>query len=69
MTEVSTTAPLCQSFDAQIKEITAGKLPLPNVTAIDGDIGGSMLHYREMHCGTAVQADGCKHWNARFYLD
>lgn len=72
MTEAATKSdvPLCSLFDEQIKEIIAGKTPLPNMTAIDRDVGAAVLHYREMHCGTALLGvNSSKKWNARFFLD
>lgn len=62
-------APLCSRFDEHIKEIIAGKVPLPNVAVIDRDVGASILHYREMHCGAALLDAFSKKWNARFFLD
>lgn len=61
--------PLCSLFDAQVKEIITGKVPLPNTMPLAEDVGASILHYREMHCGTALMPDGKKQWSARFFLD
>lgn len=61
---------LCSQFDEQVKDIIAGKMPLPNMAPIDCDVGAKILHYREMHCGSALMPDTRdKHWNARFFLD
>jgi hypothetical protein len=51
-----------------LKPIMEGTLELPNPEPINGDVGAAMLHYREMHCGTAL-INGTKQWNARFFLD
>jgi hypothetical protein len=60
---------LCSLFDAQIKEIIAGKIALPNVAEFVGDIGAAILYFRNMHAGAALMPDGKKEWNARFFLD
>lgn len=68
MTTTKTDVALCSSFGVQLADIMAGNVPVPNVQPVEGDVGAAILHYREMHCGTAV-LDGNKHWNARFFLD
>jgi hypothetical protein len=57
------------SLDADLRPIIEGKVALPNAEPIQSDVGSSILHYREMHCGTAVLPGGKKEWNARFFLD
>lgn len=57
------------TLEDDLRPIIEGKVPLPNVERIDGDIGASVLQYREMHCGKALLPDDKKQWNARFFLD
>jgi hypothetical protein len=57
------------TMERDLKPIIEGKVTLPNASAIEHDIGAAILHYREMHCGTALLTDGKKAWNARFFLD
>jgi hypothetical protein len=57
------------TLEADLMPIIEGKVPLPNAKPIDRDVGAAMIHYREMHCGSALTADGNKHWFARFFLD
>jgi hypothetical protein len=56
------------SMDEDLKPIIEGKVALPNAEPIERDVGATILHYRQMHCGTAVLS-GKKHWSARFFLD
>ena len=60
---------LCSQFDGQVKDIIAGTVPLPNMSAIEGDVGAKILHYREMLCGKALLPNGASKWPARFFLD
>jgi hypothetical protein len=71
MTEPTTKSdvPLCASFDSMVKELIAGNAPLPNAKPVDRDVGSAILHYREMHSGTAFLPDGKREFNARFFLD
>lgn len=55
--------------DADMLPIIQGKVALPNPEAIATDVGAKVLHYHEMHSGTALLAGGKKLWNARFFLD
>lgn len=48
--------------------IISGTFPVPNAEPITGDVGAAILHYRDVHCGTAMFPDR-KEWNARFFLD
>lgn len=62
------------SLKDDLQPIIDGKVALPNTKPIDRDVGASILHYREMHCGTALVVDARysgnqKQWNARFFLD
>jgi hypothetical protein len=57
------------SLETDLQPIIEGGVALPNAKPIDRDIGAAMLHYREMYCGTVLNADGKKTWNARFFLD
>ncbi|CAN7381323.1 hypothetical protein LJR220_003392 [Bradyrhizobium sp. LjRoot220] len=52
-----------------LQPILDGKQPVPNATSVVIDAGATILHYREMHCGTALFPDGKKQWSARFFLD
>jgi hypothetical protein len=56
------------SLETDLMPIIEGKVALPNAKPIDRDVGASILHYREMHCGNALLPAG-KKWNARFFLD
>jgi hypothetical protein len=57
------------TMDRDMLPIIQGNVALPNAKLIDRDVGASVLHYREMHCGNALLASGKKQWNARFFLD
>lgn len=58
------------TLEADLMPIIEGKVSLPNAKPIEQtDTGSAILHYRQMHCGTALLADGNKQWNARFFLD
>jgi hypothetical protein len=57
------------SLEADLKPIIDGEVALPNAKPIERDVGSAILHYREMHCGTALLSPGKKQWNARFFLD
>lgn len=57
------------TLERDIQPIVEGKVAIPNATPIDRDVGAAILHYRHMHCGTALLSAGKKEWNARFFLD
>lgn len=57
------------SLEADLQPIFEGKVPVPNLKPVEGDIGAKILHYRQMHCGHALMATGRKQWDARFFLD
>jgi hypothetical protein len=57
------------TLEADLMPIIGGNVPVPNAKPIDTDVGAAVLHYREMHCGTALLAHGKKQWGARFFLD
>lgn len=54
---------------ADLQPIIEGKIVLPNIKPVEGDVGGAILHYTQMHCGNAVLPTGIKKWHARFFLD
>jgi hypothetical protein len=56
------------SFETDLMPIINGKVMLPNASPIERDVGSAILHYREMHSGTASLPGG-KEFNARFFLD
>ena len=57
------------TLETDLMPIIEGKVALPNTSPIEIDVGSAILHYRQMHCGTALLADGKKKWSARFFLD
>lgn len=58
------------SLEADLMPIFEGKVALPNPEPIQRDVGAAILHYRAMHCGTAVMPGTLdKKWNARFFVD
>lgn len=57
------------SLEDHIRPIISGAVAIPNAEPVEGDVARVILHYREMHAGTALLADGRKEWNARFFLD
>lgn len=56
------------TLDTDLQPIIDGNVALPNVKPVETDIGATILHYREMHCGHAMLPQG-KKWNVRFFLD
>lgn len=56
------------TLEDDLRPIMQGKVPLPNPDPIEREIGGAILHYREMLCGEAV-LPGDKQWNVRYFLD
>jgi hypothetical protein len=56
-------------LETDLMPIIEGNVALPNAKPVTRDVGAALLHYREMHCGTALLAAGKKEWNARFFLD
>lgn len=56
------------TLEADLMPIIAGDVALPNAKIFDRDVGAEILHYRQMHCGTALLPAG-KKWNVRFFLD
>jgi hypothetical protein len=58
------------TLDRDLAPIIRGEVALPNIEPVERDVGAAMLHYREMHAGTALMGvNSTKHWNARFFLD
>ncbi len=56
------------SLETDLMPIINGSVELPNSQPLEVDVASSILHYRQMYCGTADLA-GKKQWNARFFLD
>jgi hypothetical protein len=58
------------TLDRDLNPIMRGDVALPNPEPIEHqDVGAVILHYDEMHGGTALLPNGQKSWNVKFFLD
>jgi hypothetical protein len=67
--EQTTTKRQGYELGTDLMPIIEGKVALPNPKPVERDVGATVLYYRKMHCGTVLDANGKKIWNARFFLD
>lgn len=56
------------TLESDLMPIIEGKVALPNPTPVEGDVGATILHYTQMHCGHALLPAG-KKWHVRYFLD